>query len=250
MFGSSLLIAPKLNFTQPAEADIKEGERTMGGPEEMFILDNESAPTEETLDVYLPRQAEWFDFKTNKFIGNGEYKTTESAYIFVRAGSILPILLHQNALSLQRAIVNDIAIKVFVSKGKAVGLLYLDDGISFNYNLQQQRSVITYIWDDWKLSVAKSQKGSWDGARLINIAQLDIYFDKKVDRCPSTVKDFWTGNVLKIKNESSPKDAAKSRRDQLTAICDPNSIHVKGLATPVEFGFQVDLILDLIQFNF
>lgn len=51
--------------------------------------------------------------------------------VFYRAGSILPILLHGNALSLLRAINNDIALEIYpTSKGQAEGNLVLDDGWS------------------------------------------------------------------------------------------------------------------------
>jgi alpha-glucosidase (family GH31 glycosyl hydrolase) len=53
--------------------------------------------------------------------------------IFVRGGTILPLLLHKNALSLQRAIHNDIKLEVYVRSGKASGMVYMDDGETFAY---------------------------------------------------------------------------------------------------------------------
>lgn len=51
--------------------------------------------------------------------------------VFYRAGSILPILLHENALSLLRAINKDLALEIYpTSQGYADGSLVLDDGWS------------------------------------------------------------------------------------------------------------------------
>ena len=51
--------------------------------------------------------------------------------VFYRAGSIIPILLHENALSLLRAINNNIALEVYTTTyGVAEGNLVLDDGWS------------------------------------------------------------------------------------------------------------------------
>jgi len=55
--------------------------------------------------------------------------------VFYKAGSIFPILLHQNALSLLRAINNSISLEVYpTSTGVAEGSVVLDDGWSTSPN--------------------------------------------------------------------------------------------------------------------
>ena len=50
--------------------------------------------------------------------------------IWVKAGSIIPVLNHQNELSLLRAIVNPIRLEIYSDNGHASGNLTLDDGWS------------------------------------------------------------------------------------------------------------------------
>ena len=103
MFGDNILVAPKLNdFEQIA---------------------------------YLPQESEWYNYNTKLFW------TESSPYtgvwglmempVFYKAGSIFTILLHENALSLLRAINNSICLEVYpTSSGNAEGNLVLDDGWS------------------------------------------------------------------------------------------------------------------------
>lgn len=63
--------------------------------------------------------------------------------VFYRAGSILPILLHENALSLLRAINNDISLEIYpTSQGEAEGNLVLDDG--WSTKIDESRFVFSY----------------------------------------------------------------------------------------------------------
>jgi len=103
MFGDNILVAPKLNnFKQVA---------------------------------YLPYEAEWYNLNTkllwtecSPFIG--VWPVMEMP-VFYRAGSIIPILLHENSLSLLRAINNNIELEVFPTRSdNAEGKLVLDDGWS------------------------------------------------------------------------------------------------------------------------
>jgi alpha-glucosidase (family GH31 glycosyl hydrolase) len=51
--------------------------------------------------------------------------------IWIKAGSIIPILKHKRELSLKRALPNPISLQVYIDKnGNATGELVLDDGWS------------------------------------------------------------------------------------------------------------------------
>lgn len=87
--------------------------------------------------MYLPPECTWFNYQTKQVetftIKEMAMQDSEQA-IYVKAGTILPILLHQNALALLRAISNPIMLEVYVNNNKkAAGLLYMDDGESFNH---------------------------------------------------------------------------------------------------------------------
>ena len=55
--------------------------------------------------------------------------------LYVRAGSIIPIKLHDGALSLLRAQDKPIRLDIYLEQAMqtAEGYLYLDDGITFKY---------------------------------------------------------------------------------------------------------------------
>ena len=111
--------------------------------------------------------------------------------IYVKAGTILPILLHQNALSLLRAISNPLLMEVFVNKGKAVGMLYLDDGETFEH-LNGKKLIISYIYKDYTLFAVKMSEAVFDGAYQIKINQVNIYMDDTPFICPTKLTDHYT----------------------------------------------------------
>jgi alpha-D-xyloside xylohydrolase len=85
MFGDNILVAPKLG------------------------TDNQV--------IQLPYSANWYNFNTKLLWTEcspikGSWPVMQMP-VFYRAGSIFPILLHRNALSLLRAINNNIAIEVY-----------------------------------------------------------------------------------------------------------------------------------------
>jgi alpha-glucosidase (family GH31 glycosyl hydrolase) len=66
--------------------------------------------------------------------------------LYVRAGSVLPIKLHNGALSLERALTLPIRLEVYLDpvSQRASGNLYLDDGDTFDF-LQGERA-LSYFW--------------------------------------------------------------------------------------------------------
>lgn len=54
--------------------------------------------------------------------------------VFVRAGTILPILLHDDCGSILECLANNVQLTVYLNQnGNASGSIYLDDGQSFEY---------------------------------------------------------------------------------------------------------------------
>lgn len=61
--------------------------------------------------------------------------------VFIRGGSIIPILLHDDCVSLIPCMLNDIRLEVYPSEsGYAHGSLYLDDGSSFEFSDRDAKS--------------------------------------------------------------------------------------------------------------
>ena len=75
--------------------------------------------------------------------------------VFIRGGSILPILLHDDCVSLIPCMRNDIRLEVYPdSEGNASGSLYLDDGSSFEFSDRESKSArLSFSYNDGNLSV-------------------------------------------------------------------------------------------------
>ena len=85
MFGRDILVVPRLNLENPK------------------------------IWVELPTSRKWFSFKTKEeFEGKGflNFQLHEQA-IFVKYGTILPILLHRNELSIIEALENPIRLEIY-----------------------------------------------------------------------------------------------------------------------------------------
>jgi alpha-glucosidase (family GH31 glycosyl hydrolase) len=141
MFGDNILVAPKLNSYKQV--------------------------------AYLPYQSEWYNFNTKLLWTecspvSGVWPVMEMP-VFYRAGSILPILLHENALSLLRAINNNIALEIYpTSQGSAEGNLVLDDGWSTKTDVS--RYVFNYVSSGL---LSMTMEGNYKSGKAI--ASVSIY---------------------------------------------------------------------------
>lgn len=119
MFGSSILVAPKLN----APSDLLRSFQ------------------KHQVEYLLPESEQWFDYLTNKQVaveGKGKWiqqvLSDDDFKVFVKAGSILPILLHDDCGSILECLENNVQLSIYVDQsGNASGSIYLDDGQSYVY---------------------------------------------------------------------------------------------------------------------
>lgn len=124
MVGNSLLFAPKV--TKPTE-----------------IL---SQMQLQEVNYYLPVESRWFNYQTkveNTKVGQWQTQlfTDSEQALFVRGGSIIPILQHDDCMAILACIQNEITLEVFIDQnGNSYGNLYLDDGESFNYLVDENAS--------------------------------------------------------------------------------------------------------------
>ena len=89
----------------------------------------------------LPDGETWYDLGSKQLIKTESTNTTLNMTLsdlqtatYVRGGTILPILQHQDCMSLLYCMTNDIVLEVYPSEyNEAFGDLYLDDYLSFDH---------------------------------------------------------------------------------------------------------------------
>ena len=117
MFGSSILVAPKLTKPDDLLSSFKR----------------------QTVNYILPDDELWYNYYTKQQnLETGVWKTStltdlEQA-VFVRGGSVIPILLHEDCMALLPCIRNPIRLEVYLDENdEASGELYLDDGETYEF---------------------------------------------------------------------------------------------------------------------
>jgi len=145
----------------------------MFGP--TFLVNPVTAYRARSREVYLPGDAKWYDFWTNKSFDGGRRITSDAPYdaipIFVRAGSILPLGPDLQYTSEKAAD----PISVYVYEGADGDFkLYEDDGLT-NACEKGAFSLIDLQWDDGaKVLVIGTRQGSFPSTLLQRT--FNIYF--------------------------------------------------------------------------
>ena len=133
----------------------------------------------------LPTGASWYNFYNKKAIASNVKDDNEwvtvtlsdlEQAVFVRAGSILPILLHADCMSLLSCYENDISLEVYLGEARnATGVLYIDDGSSYDYDSSEdKRAYLTYSVDAGVL-ITTSEQGSLPYNAAPAVASVAIY---------------------------------------------------------------------------
>ena len=143
MFGDDILIAPKLSLpysvSQPPPSSSEEV-IMLSLQEDMRYLVN----------VALPESHGWYDFFSKRLVTENRQELhltyDQCCGMYVRAGSVIPIKLHDGALSLERAHSLPIRLEVYLDPVSQIarGNLYLDDGDTFDYLLGER--TLTHFW--------------------------------------------------------------------------------------------------------
>lgn len=149
MLGSSILVAPKL--TKPDELLSDWGRQKV--------------------KYILPEGENWYNHYTKQKSENvGTWHTLLlsdlAQAVFVRGGTILPVLQHEHCISILSCMFNPIRLEVYLDEfGKAEGVLYTDDGETFEYQKHDQYALVKFEYTDGKLSSTHSsdrKKGSFE----------------------------------------------------------------------------------------
>ena len=164
MFGKSLLVAPV------TEANVNQW------------------------NVYLPIDADWFDFWTGKHFAGGQTIKTDAPLdkipLFVKAGSVIPM-----GKVIQSSAEKSDTLEIRIYEGADARFeLYEDEGDNYNYE-KGLYSTITFRWDDkaQKLTIS-DRKGSFPG--MLKNRSFTIVKISSADKKEKVVN--YTGKSVKI----------------------------------------------------
>jgi mannosyl-oligosaccharide alpha-1,3-glucosidase len=159
MLGDSMLVAPKID-TPTAELEAQHMQE---------------------VTFTLPTGAKWYNNYSKKVeTVTGEAVTRmlpdlEQA-VFIKGGSVMPTLLHDDCYALTKCINDKIRLDVYIDdNGRASGSLYTDDGISFEHETDAAFAEVNFTYDGGFRSSRVSDASKYDFPKSQTIDQVVIY---------------------------------------------------------------------------
>lgn len=159
MLGDSMLVAPKLDT--PSE--------TL----ESFRL--------QPVTFTLPVGAKWYNYYSKKVETiTGEAVTRNLPDLeqatFIKGGSVLPMLLHDNCMAISTCIFDKIKLEVYVDdNGRASGSLYTDDGVSFKHETDNEFAEVRFTFDGNFSASRVSDASAYSFPKSQTVDQIAIY---------------------------------------------------------------------------
>lgn len=160
MLGDSLLVAPKIKT--PSD-----------------FLDSLGM---QEVDYTLPKDSTWYNYYSKKTEAGTSASVTRNVpdleqVVYVKGGSVLPILLHDNCFALSKCLTNKLRLEVYLdSDSKATGSLYADDGVSFEHETDEAFALATFSWDGTGFnSVRSSDATKYTYPASQTIDQIAVY---------------------------------------------------------------------------
>ncbi len=168
LFGHSILATPIVNPQYTQEAIIREDAMTGWDRKDRKSGDanQEAVKWEEqkSVEKYLPKGADWYDFWTNKLWRGGQTVSIQTSLdrvpMFVKAGSILPLAPEMQYVG-EKAW-DQLELRVYPG-ANASFTLYEDEGDSYNYE-KGIHATIPFAWDDRARTLTIGErKGTYPG---------------------------------------------------------------------------------------
>ena len=211
MLGDSLMIVPKL---KSATYDLYDRIKSQG--------------RHYNLTYYLPEGgAPWYKYASDEVqTGSWQMAGIRDMVVFVRAGSIISVKLHNRKLSLTRAQTMPMRLDIYLDRSQtAQGHLFFDDGVSFKYRDSLESLSLSLTFSNKTLTATPSLPYSFvEDAYYMFITSINLY---GLTDCPSHVLVEWTelrpvvcqGSRLEISNIKVRLDeSGGSTRRQRTLI--------------------------------
>lgn len=166
MFGRAILAAPILEAQYTEELVLREDAMPDWNAKE--VKKGKQEPVDfsvgHSVQKYLPKGAQWYDFWTNRLYEGGQTVTLETAFdevpMFVRAGSILPLGEVMQHVGEKKW--DNLEVRLYPG-ADGTFTLYEDEGDNYNYE-KGACSTIRFAWDDSHRTLAIApRQGSYPG---------------------------------------------------------------------------------------
>lgn len=164
--GSTMMRPLVMDFSSDKTAVEQEYEY-MFGPS--MLVAPVIEPNIKSMGVYLPSNAGWYNFYTNKYFAGGQSVETETPLnqipVYVKAGSIIPFTkTAQNTKLAASSATDTLEIRIYEG-ADASFVLYEDEGDNYNYE-NGAYSEIPFTWDNTaKRLTIGPRKGSFEGMK-------------------------------------------------------------------------------------
>jgi alpha-glucosidase (family GH31 glycosyl hydrolase) len=140
------------------------------------------------VNVSLPADGTWYNYFSKEIeegVGFKKELALKEMLVYIRGGSIIPIKLHNNRLSLVRAFFMPIKLEVYPDiLGKATGHLFFDDGVSFQYKSDNKYLLFHYTFGKNLLSftISPSNRTFVEESYYVTISDIAFYNQRKCPR--------------------------------------------------------------------
>jgi alpha-D-xyloside xylohydrolase len=171
--------------------------------EQMYSLGNDNT-TVKSRQVYLPKDADWYDFWTGKICSGGQTIAAaapiETMPLFVRAGSIVPMGPFLQYSTEKPA--NPIELRIYPG-ANGVFTIYEDENDTYNYE-QGKYATILLKWNDSKKTLSISDRiGEFNGMIIERVFNVVLVNEKQgigVDLCNKPYKTItYNGKKMEVK---------------------------------------------------
>jgi len=146
MLGDSMLVAPKIDTP----------------------TDELEAQKMQEVTFTLPESAKWYNYyskKVEQVTGQAvtRYLPDLEQAVFIKGGSVMPTLLHDDCYALTKCINDKIRLDVYIDENNhASGSLYTDDGVSFKHVSDAAFAEVNFIYDGGFKSILVSDSSKYD----------------------------------------------------------------------------------------
>jgi len=159
MLGDSMLVAPKIDTPS----------------------DELEAQKMQEVTFTLPESAKWYNYyskKVEQVTGKAvtRYLPDLEQAVFIKGGSVMPTLLHDDCYALTKCINDKIRLDVYIDDNNhASGSLYTDDGVSFKHVSDAEFAEVNFTYDGGFRSTRVSDSSKYDFPKSQTIDQIVMY---------------------------------------------------------------------------